>query len=132
MSSSPQFNRYSLTIYFKKMPCMENDIYICKEKHFKSLRDIAQYTGMSYNIVSDIHRPRVKSLKYNGSHPLHPIITIEKLAVKKQEPHPKGCGNYVPPTKKTQSEEQPMQARAKWQCLRISESDDEEVGEWGI
>jgi hypothetical protein len=84
MSSTPQFDRYTLTIYYKKMPCMEDDNYICRNKPFTTLTEIAAYTGLSYNICSDIHRPRVKSLKYNGSHPLHPIITIDKIPHKRK------------------------------------------------
>lgn len=75
--------RFNLNIVLEKdkLPQCENidnDIVICQDKSFYTLRDIAEYTGLNYPQVNDIYKGRRHGKKWNGNQ-LCPTININSI-----------------------------------------------------
>lgn len=76
--NKPRFN-VNVVLKAVNMPDeMREDIIIVKDKQFFTMRDIAEYLGISYHVISAIHEGKTKGKKWT-SDVLCPTITIEKI-----------------------------------------------------
>lgn len=78
--NKPRFN-VNVVLKAVNMPKggeMLEDLYIVKDKEFFTLRDIAEYLNISYNVISALHEGKTKGKKWT-SEALCPTITIKRI-----------------------------------------------------
>jgi hypothetical protein len=76
--NKPRFN-VNVVLKSQNMPDeMREDLHIVKDKEFFTLRDIAEYLGLSYHIISAINEGK-QGKKWTSDAALCPTITIEKI-----------------------------------------------------
>ena len=72
-------NRFTISIIMlaSNSPC-EKDIRLIDNKPFKTLKEMAEFTNLSYNQIVDILNRRNK--KFNGKNSCLPYIKIDKIS----------------------------------------------------